>query len=382
LVHPGSKQEVSQVENANKRSQEFLRQMVFDRRIQRIWSDVLPLVQRIMMAEPNEVTGISPAQLLFGNMINLDRGIFLPYLDTSTENREVALSDWADSMLHAQNVLLEIATQRQQQKDLRHMKQQPVTVTKFNIGSYVLVIPDKHAGFGKPVGKLTPRLFGPFLVIGHIEDTNMYSCKDLLTDEIKPFHVKQLQPYTYDAAFLDPQQVAMRDKNDFEIDKIIRHEGDARYLKTLRFEVKWLGYADEWNTWEYWKGLRETTALHLYLIDKDFKQLIPKRFRENYPSSFPERNSRKRNSSPSRQQSPIQAARGAVQDAVKDAAQGKAQDAKLGQETSNMTKKHRSQKRLRFRNEVDVVTVSVLNERITKIDTSKPKTQLFGSRKS
>jgi hypothetical protein len=31
-----------------------------------------------MMAEPNDVTGVSPAELLFGNIIKkLDRGIFL-----------------------------------------------------------------------------------------------------------------------------------------------------------------------------------------------------------------------------------------------------------------------------------------------------------------
>ena len=63
---------------ANKRSQEYLRSMLFDNRILKRWSDVLPLVQRIMMAEPNDVIGVSPAQLLFGNSIQLDRGIFLP----------------------------------------------------------------------------------------------------------------------------------------------------------------------------------------------------------------------------------------------------------------------------------------------------------------
>ena len=50
--------------------------MSFDRRIIKRWSDVLPLVQRFKMAESNEVTGVSPAELLFGNMIQLvDRGI-------------------------------------------------------------------------------------------------------------------------------------------------------------------------------------------------------------------------------------------------------------------------------------------------------------------
>ena len=51
--------------------------MLFDNRILKRWSEVLPLVQRIMMAEPNDVIGVSPAQLLFGNSIQLDRGNLL-----------------------------------------------------------------------------------------------------------------------------------------------------------------------------------------------------------------------------------------------------------------------------------------------------------------
>jgi hypothetical protein len=88
-----SKQENAAVENANNRS----RSMFFDNRIFKRWSDVLPLVQRIVMAEPNEVIGVFPAQLLFGNSIQLDRGIFLPNLPKGVE-AEVALSNWTDKM--------------------------------------------------------------------------------------------------------------------------------------------------------------------------------------------------------------------------------------------------------------------------------------------
>ena len=39
--------------------------MLFDNRILKRWSDVLLLVQRIMMmAEPNAIIGVSPAKLL------------------------------------------------------------------------------------------------------------------------------------------------------------------------------------------------------------------------------------------------------------------------------------------------------------------------------
>ena len=57
---------------------------------------------RIMMAEPNDVIGVSPAQLLFGNSIQLDRGIFLPNLPKEDVEADIiALSDWADKMFEA-----------------------------------------------------------------------------------------------------------------------------------------------------------------------------------------------------------------------------------------------------------------------------------------
>jgi hypothetical protein len=114
LTLAASKQENAAVENANKRSQEYLRSMLFDNRILKRWSDVLPLVQRIMMAEPNEVIDVSPAQLLFGNSIQLDRGIFLSNLPKEGVEAEVALSDWADNMFEVQRVLLDTAQRLQQ----------------------------------------------------------------------------------------------------------------------------------------------------------------------------------------------------------------------------------------------------------------------------
>ena len=288
LTLVGSKQENSPAENANKRSQELLRAMLFDRRIIERWSDVLPLVQRIMMAKANEVTGVSPAELLFGNMIQLDTGIFLPQIAAS-EHTEVALSDWADEMFSAQKLLLDIATHRQAQKDANHMKTAPADVTTFEVGAYVLMDPALHSLTGKPSGKFTPRLLGPYLIVNRMGDK--YACCNLVDDAVKDYHVKQLRPYHYDENFGDPRSIALRDRGDYEIDKIIEHQGDISKLKTPTFRVKWWGFVeDDFNTWEPWSSLRETTQLHLYLIQNKLKQLIPKKFHENYPSEFPLKN--------------------------------------------------------------------------------------------
>ena len=92
-----------------------------------------------MMAEPNVVIGVSPAQL-FGSAIQLNRGIFLSQLPASGVDAEVAFSDLADRILSAQRLLLNTAQRLQKQQDMAHMEQVDGVPTRFDIGSYVLVL--------------------------------------------------------------------------------------------------------------------------------------------------------------------------------------------------------------------------------------------------
>ncbi len=276
LTLAASKQENAAVENANKRAQEFLRTMLFDNRIIPRWSDVLPLVQRIMMAEPNEVIGVSPAQLLFGNAIQLDRGIFLPQLPADGVETEVALSDWADRMFAAQKILLDTAQRLQRQRDLAHMEQVNGVPTRFDIGTYVLVSYNPQKMQGRPPTKFHPRLKGPYMVANIQGDK--YACRNLVTDDIEDFHVTRLREFRYDQRFVDPRDIALRDNDEYYVEKILGHSGIPTKLKTLQFHVKWRGYDAASKTWEPWKNLRETEV-----IANGMQKLIPAKFKENYP---------------------------------------------------------------------------------------------------
>ena len=282
LTVAASKQENAAVENANKRTQEHLRSMLFDNRIIARWSDVLPLVQRIMMAEPNEVIGVSPAQLLFGNAIQLDRGIFLPRLPSEGVEAEIALSDWADRMVAAQRTLLDTAQKLQREKDQSHMAQQPPgIITTFAVGAYVLVSYNPQSMQGKPPTKFHPRLKGPYRVANVRGD--IYACQNLVTDDLEDYHVTRLREFRYDERFDDPRDIALRDKDEYFVEKILAHRGDIGRLKTLTFHVKWRGYDESFNSWEPWKNLRETEMLHRYLIANGMQRLIPAKFKEKYP---------------------------------------------------------------------------------------------------
>jgi len=74
-----SKQENGIVERSIKEIRKHLRSVVFTTNLIDNWSTYLLLVQRIF----------SPAQILFGNSIQLDRGIILPNL----QNQSTTLSE-------------------------------------------------------------------------------------------------------------------------------------------------------------------------------------------------------------------------------------------------------------------------------------------------
>ena len=58
--------------------------------------------------------------------------------------------------------------------------------------------------------------------------------------------------------------------------------GNISSYGALEFEVKWLNYPSESNTWEPWRSLRKTDKLHNFLISKNLRHLIPKEFRLDY----------------------------------------------------------------------------------------------------
>jgi len=50
-----------------------LRAFLQEQKVLENWVDNLPLVQRIINATPHASIGVSPAQLLFGNAVHLDK---------------------------------------------------------------------------------------------------------------------------------------------------------------------------------------------------------------------------------------------------------------------------------------------------------------------
>ena len=273
-----SKEENGLVERANKEVNRFLRDLIFDLRVDTTWSDYLPIVQRIMNSTVNKATGLTPAEIIFGNSIDLDRGMFHPL---TNEEQPVIMSEWMAKMLDTQAKLISLAQKKLKTSDEKHLSEYDPTRTEFAINSYVLVsYPVGLNGTRKPPTRFHPILKGPYRVINSVGPK--YTVQNLVTYKHEEYHITQLRPFNHDPERVNLQDVASRDKKEFIIDHIVSHIGDFKRKSTLQFLVKWLGYDESENTYEPWKQLRNTEQLHAYLIRSGLQNQIPKEFRRDY----------------------------------------------------------------------------------------------------
>ena len=87
-----SKQENAIVERYNKEINRHLRALTFENLSLTECKKSLPFVQRILNSNHSDRLKISASQMLFGNMLNLDKGIFIPKSERSVINRGITLT--------------------------------------------------------------------------------------------------------------------------------------------------------------------------------------------------------------------------------------------------------------------------------------------------
>jgi hypothetical protein len=292
-ITPYSHEENSIVERANKEVLRHLMNLVFDKNTIHDWSLNLPIVQRILNAEIHLSTGVSPAQIVFGNSIDLDRMILTPppvapEVNTCTRTRsnrsapcqapgEPALSSWMGKMLKNQSLLIKLAQDDLDARDYKHITANRLTgplrgSSEFPVGSYVLVSPPEGKG-----SKLSCPWQGPYRVVTSLAD--QLTIQNLVNHRDRKVHVKQVKPFIYDETTTDPKSVALKDYQEFEIDKIIDHNGDPTDRMAMSFLVRWTGYSEADDVWVDWIELRGTDQLHLYLFQHDMKRLLPRSYK-------------------------------------------------------------------------------------------------------
>ena len=111
-----SKEENSIVERRNKEVMRHLRAIVFSENTTGKWRRFLPFAQRICNAEVVSSLGLSPADIVFGKAINLDREILTPNIPLDDHDHP-DMTKYVSDLIEAQRAVTKLAQENQQAKD-------------------------------------------------------------------------------------------------------------------------------------------------------------------------------------------------------------------------------------------------------------------------
>jgi hypothetical protein len=283
-----SHQEQGIVENKNKEIMKHLRAFLFEQTTVAGWKSYLAFVQRICNAEVVEHMGVAPAQIIFGNAIDLNRGILIPNTDSTTCDHGT-MSDYVAKLIADQKAIIKIASELQEATDSKHLAERTAKlsggVTEFPIGSLVLMdYPDD--GFtkgGRPPNKLKLKLKGPLRVVSI--DGPAYTLRDEASaTKLTVAHVSRLRLFHHDKTRVKPVEISMKDTDQYLVESILGHRGYTGNLKkrstrNLEFLVKWSGYTEP--EWTPWKNLYANSIAHDYMKQHStLAKVIPKRYLE------------------------------------------------------------------------------------------------------
>jgi transposase InsO family protein len=286
-IFPYSHEENSIVERANKEVTRHLRAILFDTQLKHEWSIILPLVQRIMNSQINKTLGTSPASIIFGNNIDLERNIFKPYVDMSSDNLQ--LDDYLIRLGKAQSRIVAIAQESQRLANETYIQTRMEVIgddrTIFEVGSFVLLqFHDSSFVTRRRPSKLSMNYKGPYRVIAQNNNTE-YEIENLVNQEILTVHVKELRPFHHDGT-INPKDIARHAAGEFFVHSIVDIQGNKnprhnRYFKkNLLFKVHWLGFDDSYDSWEPYKELRLNKHFHAHCQSNNLAYLIPKNLEE------------------------------------------------------------------------------------------------------
>jgi len=214
------------VERANRAILEQIREMCMSQRLihhtHHQWGDLLPLVQRTMNASIHVPIGTSPARILFGECLDLDRAVLSRIPDGKTYD----VNNYCDALALNQRVIIEEADRIQSDVCRKVIaksaaKQRGRPAKTFNVNDWVLLKPQPKF----PLHKLAPRWLGPFRIHSVATDSETVWLIDTVADKLIKALKRQLEHFDVsrisDVAGLT--KVAEADNFEFPVEAIMGH---------------------------------------------------------------------------------------------------------------------------------------------------------------
>jgi hypothetical protein len=275
-----SKQENGIVERSNKEILRHRKVKIYEKDILTKLSRYVPMMQRIINSAISTSLGVSPAQIIYGDALNLNRGFIISIEDKEKYDSEIILSEYSKEMIDRQANIIAAAQKSQTQANDNYIankneKYKDIQVTEFPVNSYVLLgYPPTNLKKGPP-NKLMMNWQGPYKVISYLG--NNYTILDLATMKEETVNIKRLKQFQYDEE-VDPRQVANQATDRFDVEAIISHTGNPNYRAKMRFLIKWVGW-DEPTEEKWTKELSHLELMHEYLRANKLSQMIPNTFK-------------------------------------------------------------------------------------------------------
>ena len=280
-----SHEENSIVERANQEVMKHLRAIIFDKCVHHKWSMYLPLVQRILNVTPKSTTGVAPARVIYGNNVDLDRGIF-------TKNRQILpnqpIDQYLEEMAIGQARVIAVAQATQAILNAQHISRKTrdeIVSTQIRTNDMVIIIPHRDSRTGKRLrdNKTSPFAKGPYRVT-NVQGSRI-TIQNLLTGKILPEqHILSVKLFRYDHHTVDPKEVAQRAAREYVIEEIIDIRGQLGqnkksrvYQRTnLELLVRWRGYDESGDTWEPFPKVKTSRAFKIFCETNKYEYLLPK----------------------------------------------------------------------------------------------------------
>jgi hypothetical protein len=178
--------------------------------------------------------------------------------------------------LEAQEAMLKIAIEQQQETDLAHLKpNSKILPTVYEIGTFILAkreSPDKLKATWRGPYRITHRTLR--------SEGDVYTVIDDNTNKSYDFMVRFIKPFIYDSNDMDPVEASQYDTQSYEVESVLRHRftGSTRSAASLQLLIKWAGYSQaEWN--QFSSDIRKVKVVHDYLRSNKLSKFIPPQFK-------------------------------------------------------------------------------------------------------
>ena len=127
-----SSEENGIVERANKEVFRHIRNFIFDRGAIKSYSRYTPLASRIMNSSKHRSTGFTPAQILYGDSVDLNRMTILQ--DSHLTSPDISYGEYIQELKEHQDWIIAKASKSLSEKDEVHMINYPSNQTIFEVG--------------------------------------------------------------------------------------------------------------------------------------------------------------------------------------------------------------------------------------------------------